>query len=145
MDIDNKEFMTNVAANLAKDAIKGAWSKVKNFFSDLNAKENINYGSAYETYLLNINRKNSKIKTIIYRHVPQDLYKFYECIGVSYNGNTIDTKSVLNIINCGNKLIITGSGGVGKSLLFKHLLLNTIEEPITYLFCWNCVASTHKN
>ena len=27
----------------------------------------------------------------------------------------------------GNKIIVTGTGGVGKSILFKHLFLNTIE------------------
>lgn len=28
----------------------------------------------------------------------------------------------------GNKIIVTGTGGIGKSILFKHLFLNTIEE-----------------
>lgn len=128
MDIDNKEIITNVAANLIEDAIKGAWEKVNKFFVDMNAKEAIEYGLAYENYLFNTKRKNSKIKTIIYRRVPQDLYSFYECIGVSYNGNTLDTSSINNLIEYGNKIIITGTGGMGKSILFKHLFLNTIDE-----------------
>lgn len=128
MDIDSKEIITNVAVNLIEDAIKGAWGKVNKFFVDINAKEAIEYGLAYENYLFNTKRKNSKIKTIIYRRVPQDLYSFYECIGVSYNGNTLDTSSINNLIEYGNKIIITGTGGMGKSILFKHLFLNTIDE-----------------
>ena len=70
----------------------------------------------------------SKIKTIIYRRAPKDLYSFYECIGVLYNGNTINTENINNLLEIGNKIIVTGTGGVGKSILFKHLFLNTVAE-----------------
>ncbi len=76
----------------------------------------------------NTSHRNSKIKTIIYRRVPKDLYSFYECIGVLFNGKTYSTEKVTNLFELGNKIIITGTGGVGKSILFKHQFLNTIEE-----------------
>ena len=127
MDINATEVVTKVTTNLIEDVIKGAWGKTKKWFKDLDSKDAIRYGTAYEEYLDNTYRKYSKIKTIIYRRVPKDLYSFYECIGLSYNGKTIDTCDINNILNTGKKIIITGSGGMGKSILLKHLYLNSIE------------------
>lgn len=130
--INQQDVLTNVTTNLLEDSIKYAWDKVKCFFKDLDAKDSIRYKTAYETYLANTRRKNSQIKTIIYRRAPKDLYSFYECIGVKYNGNNISTEKISNLFPIGDKIIVTGTGGVGKSILFKHLFLNTIEKT-TYI------------
>ena len=126
--IDSQQFLTNIATNIVEDSAKNAWNKIKKFFKDLNAKDSIRYKTAYEKYLINTEQKVSKIKTIIYRRAPKDLYSFYECIGVLYNGKTINTENINNILEIGNKIIVTGTGGVGKSILFKHLFLNTVAE-----------------
>lgn len=126
--IDSQQFLTNVATNIVEDSAKNAWNKIKKFFRDLDAKDSIRYKTAYEKYLINMEQKVSKIKTIIYRRAPKDLYSFYECIGVLYNGNTINTENINNLLEIGNKIIVTGTGGVGKSILFKHLFLNTVAE-----------------
>lgn len=126
--IDSQQFLTNVATNIVEDSAKNAWNKIKKFFKDLDAKDSIRYKTAYEKYLINTEQKVSKIKTIIYRRAPKDLYSFYECIGVLYNGNTINTENINSILEIGNKIIVTGTGGVGKSILFKHLFLNTVAE-----------------
>ena len=126
--IDSQQFLTNVATNIVEDSAKNAWNKIKKFFRDLDAKDSIRYKTAYEKYLINTEQKVSKIKTIIYRRAPKDLYSFYECIGVLYNGNTINTGNINNLLEIGNKIIVTGTGGIGKSILFKHLFLNTVAE-----------------
>lgn len=127
-NLNTNELMTNVATNLVEDTLKNTWNKVKGYFKDIDAKESIVLGQAYQYYLKNTQIKNSKIKTLIYRHAPKDLYSFYECIGVLYNGKHIDTKSINNLIGDLDKIIITGTGGIGKTTLLKHLFLNAIEE-----------------
>ena len=122
------EVITNVVSNLIEDSIKAAWEKTKIFFKDLDAKDSIKYKTAYENYLKNTRRKNRQIKTIIYRRAPKDLYSFYECIGIKYDGHTINTEKITNLFTIGNKIIISGTGGMGKSILLKHLFLNTIDE-----------------
>ena len=126
--INNEEILTNVATKMIEDSIKLGWDKVKDFFINLSSKDSVKYGKAYEEYLIKTFNKVSKIKTIIYRRVPKDLYSFYVCIGVSYNGQSVKTDSIMNLLSIGHKLIITGTGGIGKSILFKHLFLNTIKE-----------------
>ena len=127
-NIDNKEVLTNAVAKVVEDAALGMWNKVKNYFSEVSAHEQIELGYAYEEYLKNTKAKNSKIKTLIYRHVPKELYSFYECVGVKYDGDIIDTKSINNIIEIGNKIIISGIGGIGKTTMLKHFYLNTIDD-----------------
>lgn len=126
--IDCEKVITDVATSLIKDATGSAWDKIKSFFKDLDVKDQIRYGSAYNEYLTNVQAKYGKIKTLIYRHIPKDLYSFYECIGVKYSGKIVSTSSVNNLLSIGHKIIITGTGGIGKSILFKHLLLNSVKE-----------------
>lgn len=127
--INPTEVASNVITNLIEDSIKSAWSRVGQFFKDLDAKDSIIYQTAYEKYLTNTYKCYSQIKTIIYRRVPRYLYSFYECVGLNYNFEEIDTENICNLIEClGRKIIISGTGGTGKSILFKHLFLNSIKE-----------------
>ena len=128
MKIDYNEVFTNATVKVVVDAAIGVWGKIKDFFKDVNAHDSIRLGSAYEKYLENTQNKYSKTKTLIYKKIPKDLYTFYECIGVEYNGEVIDTASVKNIIKVNNKVIITGTGGIGKTTLLKHLFLNSIKD-----------------
>lgn len=127
LEIDSAKVLTDVTVALTKEAVFGGWDKIKSLFKDLDSQSSIQYGNAYFNYLSNTKDKNGKVKTLIYRRIPKDLYSFYECIGVDYNGKTIDTASILKLLEISKKIIITGSGGVGKTILLKHLFLNTIE------------------
>lgn len=126
--INTTEVLTGVTTNLCEDAIKAAWGKVKKFFQDMSAQESIDFGYAYEKYLTKTRNKYSKIKTLIYRRTPRDLYSFYECMGLRYERQIIDTSNVNNVLAIGNKIIISGTGGIGKSTMLKHLFINTIEN-----------------
>lgn len=126
-NMDNNKILTDVTTTLIKDAISTGWDKVKKFFKDLDAQQAIQYNTAYTNYLANTYDKNGKIKTLIYRRVPKELYSFYECIGVECDGKIIDTSSITRLIEESNKIIITGTGEIGKSILFRHLFLNTVD------------------
>ncbi len=126
--INTTEVLTGVTTNLCEDAIKAAWGKVKKIFQNLSAQESIDLGYAYEKYLIKTRNKYGKIKTLIYRRTPRELYSFYECMGLSCEGRTIDTSNVNNVLSIGNKIIISGTGGIGKSTMLKHLFINTIEN-----------------
>lgn len=124
---DPNKIAADVTTTLITEAIKSGWQKVKNFFQDLDAKDSIDYGDAYEDYLKNTVDKNSQIKTLIYRHVPKFLYSFYEYPDIQYKDQTISTSNAQDILDLNNKLIVTGIGGIGKSLLLKHFFLNIAQ------------------
>lgn len=126
--INQDEYITSTAINVTGVVIENIWNKVNKYFKSLKAQESILYGVAYEKYLENTKDKYSKIKTLIYKQAPKDLYSFYECVGVRYDGKQWDTKSLNNLLRIGNKIVVSGSGGIGKTTLLKHLFLNCIEE-----------------
>lgn len=49
-------------------------------------------------------------------------------MGIKNSQNTVDTSDVNNILSIGHKIIITGTGGIGKSMLMRHCFLNTISN-----------------
>jgi len=126
--INLQELCTNVATNLTEDAIKASWSTIKKYFSDKNAHTSIDLGYAYIQYLNNASLKYGQIKNLIYRRIPKYIYSFYESIGIKYNDTVIDTSLVTNITHISKRVIITGTGGIGKTTLLKHLFLNTISQ-----------------
>ncbi len=132
MNIDGNAIVANATAKVAENVALEMWNRIKRFFKDTNRHDEIMLGTAFEEYLENTSARNSKVKTLIYRHVPKDLYSFYECIGVRYDDKTIKTDNIENIISISNKIIISGTGGIGKTTLLKHLFLNTIKET-TYI------------
>lgn len=125
--VNKSEVVTGVVTNLVEDAAKSIWGKVKKHFKDASVQEDIELGIAYEQYLARTKEKYGKIKTLIYRRVKEDLYSFYVDSNLLYKDKTIDTSDINNLINLTNKIIITGTGGVGKSTLMHHLFLNTIK------------------
>lgn len=104
------------------------FTKGKEVLNDLNEKEKIQWRIAFEKYLKKTNESFSKTKTLLYRDTPVDIYDFYECISLLKDRKThIDTQEINNILNEGHKILITGLGGVGKTILMKHLFLNAIK------------------
>ena len=78
--VDAGKIISDTAANLMKSAATSGWAKVKKYFKDFSAEESIEIGTAFNDYIRVTQERNSKIKTLIYRRVPKDIYSFYECV-----------------------------------------------------------------
>lgn len=55
-------------------------------------------------------------------------------MGISNRQHIIDTSNVNNILDIGNKIIITGTGGIGKSMLMKHFFFKYYTYNIIYTY-----------
>lgn len=126
--IDKNAVATGIVTKIAEDGISCFWNKVKKYFKDIDTQENIDLGLAYEAYLLRTKEKYGKIKTLIYKRIKEELYSFYVHTKLKYGNKELDSSDINNIIELTNKIIITGTGGIGKSTLMHHLFLNTIEK-----------------
>lgn len=127
-NLDINKISAEVITDLAKSTAQTLYKKVINYITDIQKKEEIDFGYAYENYLKYAKETHEKIKTLLYRHAAKDIYSFYECVGVNRNGNVIDTSNVNNVLEIGNKIIITGTGGIGKSVMMKHFFLNVLQN-----------------
>ena len=97
----------------------------------------------YADYLVAARRKFETIKTIM-DEAPKPFYDFYVCNGLMYKRFVIrtpeDEESILGLnpyipdptidtlSSITNYLIIEGTGGLGKSMMMRHLMMNTIDR-----------------
>lgn len=127
-ELNANTLAAEVITDLAKRVATSVYNKIKKVYKDTLKKDEVDYRTAYEEYLYMTQNSVSMAKTILYGQVPHHLYTFYECIGIKYQNDIIDTLNVNNILECGHKVIITGTGGIGKSMLMKHLFLSSIDN-----------------
>ncbi len=102
------------------DFTKEQWEKFK-----------VDFGIAFGNYLTNSYDKYSKIKTILYRTEPQYIYNFFEIPYLKKPNNEIfKVDNINSILNISHFIIIQGTGGIGKSMLMKHLFLNEVDKKV---------------
>lgn len=91
----------------------------------------------FSEYLENAYNKYNKMKTLLYNDAPRDFYSFYVCNDVSqkiyikknrYQTKTLRNATVETLSACSNFILISGTGGLGKSMMMRHLLLNAIDN-----------------
>ena len=126
-NLDVNKISAEVITDLAKITAQTLYQKVRDYVTDIQKKEEIDFGYAYENYLKYAKTTHEKMKTLLYRHAAKDIYSFYECVGLNRNEDIIDTADINNVLEIGNKIIVTGTGGSGKSVMMKHFFLNILE------------------
>ena len=94
----------------------------------------------FRAYLQSANDKYSSIKTLLYNDQPKPFYDFYVCndierripvhgrFGTSYKSSIIGSVTVKNLSKQSRFIILAGTGGLGKSMMMRHLLLNSIDN-----------------
>lgn len=94
-------------------------------------KGQIKFKKGFQRYLETSYNKYSKVKTILYSDEPVDLYDFFICNDLENNKYVIDISStVVDLLKVSHYIFIIGSGGVGKSMLMRHILIRTIKDKI---------------
>ena len=105
-----------------------SWNMLHKYGKDTKNKAEVELGTAYYDYLEYSYENINKVKTLLYKESGRPLYSFYECVGVSFNGQLINTDSIEEIFRLGNFILITGTGGIGKTIMLKHFFLNCINS-----------------
>ena len=82
----------------------------------------------FKEYLGNVKDRYSKLKTLLYDKTPKEFYSFYVCNDLKHDEKIIDNVTVDKLSSYSHYSIITGIGGLGKSMMMRHLLLNAIDN-----------------
>jgi hypothetical protein len=91
------------------------------------------------TYLNNVRNKYSTIKTLLYNDQPKPFYDFYVCNNITwrtrvegeiipYKRELVSDANIKKLTEISHFIFITGAGGLGKSMMMRHLLLNAIDN-----------------
>lgn len=71
----------------------------------------------------------TKIKTILNREEPVDLFSLYVGSYFSCAGTTYDDFGVIEQIRSRKRAVVSGTGGSGKTIFMKYLWLSLFESP----------------
>jgi len=112
-----------IAANIEK-----IWKIGKSSYSTLDEAIKLKLRTSYSTYLSNTREKYAKSKSFFIRSQPVDLYEYYVPTELTCGKHNIDTPKFSSCTEKTNRLIVTGSGGSGKSVLIRHLFLDCIAH-----------------
>lgn len=113
---------------IVKSSSEKAVNSVLKFISDKYGKACVATGSAFNLYLKNSELRYNKVKTLADMTEPRTLEGengIYVDVYVEYKGKRISTSTVDNMMQISNNIIVLGSGGTGKSMLMRHLFVNT--------------------
>lgn len=100
----------------------------KEFYKGTKENIQIKLKTVYSTYLKNLAERYGKSKSFFIRDEPQELSTFYIPVGIESSNIKIKTANLRAILSHNTKSIISGTAGSGKSILLKHLLLNSLKE-----------------
>jgi len=128
-----------MAEELDLNEVVAAFLK-KNLDSFLGTAKSVLHGAAdklrlklqrtYSTYLKSLSQKHSKVKSFVISTEPVPLYKFYVPLDLKEKEKTLDSPSVVDILNVSSNVAIIGSAGCGKSMLVRHLLLDCLVKKL---------------
>lgn len=97
-------------------------------------------GYDYAEYRVRAAEKYGALKTLLYTDAPKPFYDIYVCNDISKyergrwseecpEKDLIHDPNVTDLMkNFGRRIILYGTGGIGKSMMMRHLLLDAITE-----------------
>lgn len=124
-------YMTGIdegIKTITKNSSEKALNAVINFIGKKYGKNCVDTNKAFNLYLSNSEIRYNKVKTLADMTEPRTLEGengIYVDVYVNYKGNRISASIVENIMKINNNIIILGSGGTGKTMIMRHLFVNT--------------------
>lgn len=116
------------AADFVAQNIDNILSIAKNVYTTVDEKVKISLKKAYTDYLIATKQKYSTSKSFFIRNQSVDLYSYYIPTGIQCDKQEILLPSFKNCLESSNRIVITGTGGSGKTVLIKHLFLDCIKD-----------------
>jgi len=129
---------TEYGIMLAEAYVKRKWQEHK----DKKIINKIRSGEYFEEYLRKTTKSHATVKTLLNVSESFNLADIYECPDIrkwlptetrAGANKRIPTKDIHKIIGLGQRTIITGTAGAGKSLLARHIFLNAVNSKVNYI------------
>ena len=83
---------------------------------------------SYKQYLQRTREKYARSKSFFIRNESVDLYSYYVATGIQCGKSKIAKPKFSSCTEASKRIIITGTGGSGKSVLLRHLFLDCIAQ-----------------
>lgn len=115
-----------IAAKFIQQNIEGLLEIAENVLKGGTDKVRLHLDRTYKQYLSIVLEKYSKAKSFLLRGEPVPLYQFYIPLNLRFRSTLLSSPTLSDLQKISNFIIIAGSAGCGKSMMMRHLLLNSI-------------------
>ncbi len=122
-DID----INQIAANVISTQVDNLIEAMRETTSRVTERFSISLRGKWDKFVKESLKRHSFSRSFFHRSEPVYIYSFYVPIGVRSNTISIPAASAEPLFAVSPRLIIQGSGGCGKSVLTRHLLLGILR------------------
>lgn len=123
----NDDFDINsVVAKVIDSQAENLFDAVKSTGKNITQSFRLSLAASFKTYVNGIAERHSKCRSFFYRTDPVMLYQFYVPIGVEMRNRKLKSTTSSALFQTPH-VIIQGTGGSGKSVLSRHLLLDILR------------------
>ncbi len=143
------EVLTTLASSAAVEAIKTlakdmscfVTKKVSEYYTDITNKELVDSGWAFEDYLSRTYNEFYKSKSILYTNEARILSSFFVPsflkfeteiftgkVNLTKKHYKLSAEDIEALLRDSTKIVITGIGGLGKTMHMRHFCINSVEK-----------------
>lgn len=115
----------------AENILNNAAKTIVDFIKKKYNEHKVDIGTAFDRYLNNASLRYNQIRTLATGNEPRPIIgdnSIYVDIGIKYQEKIISTSTPDPVLEINRNILILGSGGVGKSMLMRHLFLKTAKR-----------------
>lgn len=118
--------VNKIAAEFVQANIEGAWGLVKARAKDFKTLVRSRFESTYRDYLKRLIERHSKGKSFFVRTEPVPLHTFFVPLDLATQMRLLTRPAAPDVAAVASNAIITGTGGSGKTMMMRHLLLTAL-------------------
>lgn len=105
----------------------------KRFLSKLDDKAQYDFRIAHTNYCVEVIKKFCRARTFFVRDEPQFVEDFYVPASVTRAKQArVERADLSSLLKVSRRTVVTGSGGSGKTIFMRHLLLDAIQSGVGY-------------
>lgn len=122
------QLAASLVGRVLHEVVQALYQHTRNAASDALDEISARMGTAFTRYLDEQLNRRCYVKTLLFREQPTYIYDFYVPQDLEYG----ESKSLKNVgiralFKVSPHCVITGTGGMGKSILLRHLFIDTIQ------------------
>ena len=123
--------MESGAKKVGESVANRALNSIVDFVINKYGEAKVMLGTVFQLYLKNATDRYNQVRTLATGQAPRKIIgqdNIYVNVGLQFEGKEIHTSTVDPMLRVSKNLLITGTGGVGKSMLMRYLFLNTASR-----------------
>lgn len=115
-----------IVADFLKTNLSNILKWGKSVLSDVKNELDVRLQTAYKNYLEKSIKKHIESKSFFIRDKAVDLYQYYVPLVIKCKETVIENPGYENVTSFSKRIVISGTAGCGKSILMKHLFINSV-------------------